>query len=224
MRILDRALALLLLLLNAGVLADDDAETVVAPSTVEAFEVFHNPNPSEFVQRGELQLMSDGTAQYSPVGLQSPPLLSNSEVSESDSAEYTLVLRSLKSSAKYVLPVQRCRLNGDASAEETFVVYETEDGNVFHIDYDAGTSTNCQKGGLPVTPPVLTRALLRKRMPGPQPKLAAPPQIDTSTGKEQQAEPPKSFLAKYWYYLVPLAILLFMGGEEPQQEGNSRRG
>ncbi|KAJ2780515.1 hypothetical protein H4R18_003417 [Coemansia javaensis] len=221
-----RALAILALLL-APALAAEGAAAAAAVS--ERFEVFHNQNhPAEYVQRGELQVLDDGTARYLPVGLQEPPRLPDADALPRDPASYAVVLRSLKSGAQHVLPVRRCRLGGDAAAlEETFVVHETEAGAVFHIDYDAGDRANCLQPSPAATPgpAARTKVLLRRRAEGPAPLLAEAPKIDAATGKEQQPEPPRSFLAKYWIYIVPVIILLLFTGEEPQQEreGNTRR-
>ncbi|KAJ2669939.1 hypothetical protein IWW42_004268 [Coemansia sp. RSA 1085] len=217
MRLAYTVVVFLLLCISAAVAATG----ALVPAATEKFEVFHN-EAAEFVQRGELQVFDDGTAQYQSIGLQAPLRLSDtSAIAQDDS--YTVVMRSLNSSAQFVASVKKCRLNSDQKVEETFVIHTFENGNVFHIDYDAGSSANCQNDHTETKPVTFTRVLLKKRALGPVPKLNAAPAIDMSTGREQQPEPPKSFLAKYWYYIVPIVLLLMIGGEEPQQEGNTRR-
>ncbi|KAJ2334427.1 hypothetical protein GGH91_005700, partial [Coemansia sp. RSA 2671] len=135
---------------------------------------------------------------------------------------YTVVLRSQNSGAQYALAARRCRLNGEKKVDETFVLHETDSG-VFRVDYDAGKGSNCLKGSLDDVPTFVTKALVKRRVQGPTPQLAVAASIDASTGKEKVPEPEKGFLAKYWYYLVPLVLLLLLGGEESQQEGNSRQ-
>ncbi|KAJ2664723.1 hypothetical protein IWW48_000670 [Coemansia sp. RSA 1200] len=202
---------------------------------VQTLNVFDNRKTPDFVQRGELQLFTDGTAQYHSIGIQQPPQLSlANELAEQkiDPTLYTVIVQPQNSnndSADFVLSIRRCRLNTDAKRlEETFVVHQKDNGDVFHIDYDAGKSENCArkegKNQQPSSDPtVLSRVLVSQQKQGPVPKLAAAANIDVSTGKEVQPEPQKSFLAKYWYYLIPIVFLLLLGGEEPQQEGNNRR-
>ncbi|KAJ2359431.1 hypothetical protein IWW50_005163 [Coemansia erecta] len=213
--------ALLLLLFSALTLATTD--DALLPMATEKFDVFHDIDYAKFVQRGELHAINDGTAQYQPIGLQDPPQLSDVDMKDLDSSKYTVILRSQKSGARFVLPIQRCRLGSDQTADETFVMHATGSGDVFHIDYDAGSSANCHKYKGMATPAVHTKALLRTRAVGPTPKLNPAATIDTSTGKEHQPEPPKSFLAKYWYYIVPIVLILMLGGEDKQEEGNTRR-
>ncbi|KAJ1999220.1 hypothetical protein GGI04_004660, partial [Coemansia thaxteri] len=134
---------------------------------------------------------------------------------------YTVILRSQNSGARHVLSVKRCRLNGEKKADETFVLHETEGGSVFRADYNAGKGSNCLKSPLADTPSFATKALVKSRVRGPTPELAIAASIDASTGKEKQPEPQKGFLAKYWYYLIPIVLLLMFSGEEPQQEAKS---
>ncbi|KAJ2693863.1 hypothetical protein GGH99_000954 [Coemansia sp. RSA 1285] len=203
---------------------------------VQTLNVFDNRKTPDFVQRGEVQLFTDGTAQYHGIGIQQPPQLSlANELAEQniDPALYTVIVQPQNSnndSADFVLSIRRCRLNTDAKRlEETFVVHQKDNGDVFHIDYDAGKSENCARKEEKnqqqsnSDPTVLSRVLVSQQKQGPVPKLAAAANIDVSTGKEVQPEPQKSFLAKYWYYLIPIVFLLLLGGEEPQQEGNNRR-
>ncbi|KAJ1851770.1 hypothetical protein GGH12_005811 [Coemansia sp. RSA 1822] len=208
--------AVVMLLLSIFTLATTD--DTLAPSAIEKFGVFHDISYNEFVQRGELHVLNDGTAQYQPIGLQDPPRLTETDSKHPDPSKYTVILRSLNGGTQFVLPVMRCRLVNDLKAEETFVIHTTENGDIFHIDYDAGNSANCQKTHGAVSAPVHTKALLRKRVVGPAPKLNPAAVIDMDTGKEQQPEPPKSFLAKYWYYIVPVVIMLMLGGDDKQQE------
>ncbi|KAJ2851900.1 hypothetical protein IWW36_000673 [Coemansia brasiliensis] len=218
MRTVYTAVVFLLLCISAAAAATE----ALVPAATEKFEVFHN-EAADFVQRGELQIFDDGTGQYQPIGLQEPMRLADSDSIAHDDSKYTVVIRSLNNSAQFVASIKKCRLNSDQKIEETFVIHAFENGNVFHIDYDAGSSTNCQNDRTETKPVTLTRVLLKQRALGPVPKLNAAPAIDMSTGREKQPEPPKSFLAKYWYYIVPIVLLLMLGGEEPQQEGNTRR-
>ncbi|KAI8319974.1 hypothetical protein GQ54DRAFT_298968 [Martensiomyces pterosporus] len=200
--------------------------TLAIAAASETFEVYHNPspNPGEFVQRGEVRIHDDGTAAYQPIGIHHPPTLPDVDDLAKNAAQYSVILRSAKSGLQHILPVKRCRLNGDSKLEETFVLYEAEKGDVFHVDYDAGRSDNCLNGKAAVEPTFSTKVLLRRRAEGPTPKLAFAASIDVATGKEQKPEEQKSFFAKYWYYIVPMVLMLLLsGGEEPQQEGNARR-
>ncbi|KAJ1943783.1 hypothetical protein FBU59_002800 [Linderina macrospora] len=195
-------------------------------SASETFDVYHNLNPSEFVQRGELRVLDDGTTAYQAVSIQHPPVLPTDEIALPDaSKQYALVLRSSKTGSQYVLPVDRCRLGGQKKVDEVFIVHEDEQNEPFHIDYSAGSRESC-KGGLGVESNLefVTKIMLRKREVGAAPKLAFAATIDTATGKEQKPEEDKGFFAKYWYYIVPVMLLLLVSGDDGQQaEGNTRK-
>ncbi|PIA15417.1 hypothetical protein COEREDRAFT_93227 [Coemansia reversa NRRL 1564] len=226
MRVPCAATLLALFMLSVVALASSDSATPApVATTIEKFSVFHNLQFGEYVQRGELQIMDDGTAQYQSIGVQDPPHLTDTEIMPQDPTKYAVVLQSSKGKAQYVLPIDRCRLSDDDKTEETFVLHTAGLGSVFHVDYDAGKTANCLQKNResPVRPVLFTRVLLRPRAIGPTPKLAAVASIDATTGKEKQPEPQRSFLAKYWYYIIPLVLVLLFTGEEPQQEGNARR-
>ncbi|KAJ2105378.1 hypothetical protein GGI16_002378 [Coemansia sp. S142-1] len=192
--------------------------------TTDTFDVFHNLESKEFVQRGEIRVLQNETALYQSISAKDTPALldAGKQVLSADHY-YSVLLRSQNSGAQHVLAIKRCRLNGEKKVEETFVLHETEGGSVFRVDYDAGKGSNCLKGSLADVPKFVAKTLVKRRVQGPTPQLAVAASIDASTGKEKQPEPQKGFLAKYWYYLVPLALLLLLGGEEPQPEGNARR-
>ncbi|KAJ1959076.1 hypothetical protein GGI12_004531 [Dipsacomyces acuminosporus] len=193
-------------------------------TAADTFEVYHNPNAVEFVQRGEVRVHEDGTATYQPISLHHPPSLANVGKNAKDPAKYTVILRSAKTGSQHAVPIKRCRLNGGGKPEETFVLFETEKGDVFHIDYGAGKSDNCAKSKPASELDFSTKVRLEKRVDGAFPKLAFAANINAMTGKEQKPEEQKSFFVKYWYYIVPMVLMLLLsGGEEPQQEGNSRR-
>ncbi|KAJ2764842.1 hypothetical protein IWQ56_000490 [Coemansia nantahalensis] len=218
-----RSLRVLLVLVLLGVAVRAADQPAAAAAARESFEVFHNASPGKFTLRGELQILDDGTARYQPVSVHDPPQLPSADVPPQDPTTYAVVLRSLKNGAQFVRPISRCRLHG-ADTEETFVAHESEAGDVFHIDYDAGTRANCMAPDRsPFAPAAHSRALLRRRAAGPVPRLAEPVRIDAATGKEQAPEAPRSFIAKYWYYILPIVVLLLFTGEEPQQEGGAQR-
>ncbi|KAJ1719941.1 hypothetical protein LPJ53_005372 [Coemansia erecta] len=219
MRLLNPSALLPLLVL--GALAGVCAEPLV-PDTLS---VYDNLNSDQFTQRGEL-VLSD-PAEYSPVGLQNPPVIKYSTVANwtTDNSMYAVLLQSHKTDAQLVLTVPRCRLNGDQAIKERFVVHAAADGGLLHVDYTAGKAANCKDAhAVPETPKFTTDVVVKRRVQGPTPELAQAPSIDLTTGKEKTPEPQKSFLVKYWYYIVPVMLLLLLGGgEEPQQEGNARR-
>ncbi|KAJ2456703.1 ER membrane protein complex subunit 10 [Coemansia sp. RSA 2424] len=221
-----RAMAILVFLgtLASAVIATGLAEQTEALAA-DTFDVFHSLAPNEFVQRGEIRILPNKTAEYQSIDAKgSPKLVDAGEQVPSADLYYTVMLRSQNSGAQHVLAVKRCRLNGEKKVDETFVLHETEGGSLFRVDYDAGKGSNCLKSPLADMPAFATKALVKSRVRGPAPELAVAASIDASTGKEKQPEPQKGFLAKYWYYLIPIALLLLLGGEEqPQQEGNTRR-
>ena len=61
---------------------------------------------------------------------------------------------------------------------------------------------------------------------GPEPVLAAPVVVNPD-GVEPVQEQEKTFLQKYWMYILPVAILLFTsggaGGGEEQEGGRAQR-
>ncbi|KAJ1957911.1 hypothetical protein EC988_000593 [Linderina pennispora] len=201
-----------------------NALALVAAS--ETFEVYHNLNPNEFVQRGELRVLDDGTAAYQAIGIQHPPVLPAADVPLSGpSKQYALVLRSPNTGAQHVLPVDRCRLSAQKKIEEVFIVHEDDQNVPFHIDYSAGSRDNCEEEkGMESDPEFVTKIMLKTRETGAVPKLAFAATIDTTTGKEQKPEEEKGFFAKYWYYIVPIMLLLMVSGDDGQQaEGNTRK-
>ncbi|KAJ2838268.1 hypothetical protein FBU31_000963 [Coemansia sp. 'formosensis'] len=220
-----RAIAILVFLstLVSSVIAAGLTEQT-AVLTTDTFDVYHNLESKEFVQRGEIRVLQNETALYQSIGAKDTPKVADvsGKVLSADHF-YTVLLRSQNSGAQYALAVKRCRLNGEKKVEETFVLHETKGGGLFRVDYDAGKGSNCLKGPIADMPTFVTKTLVKTRVQGPTPQLAVAASIDASTGKEKQPEPQKGFLAKYWYYLIPLALLLLLSGEEPQQEGNARR-
>ncbi|KAJ2786427.1 hypothetical protein GGI15_001517, partial [Coemansia interrupta] len=214
MRLLNPSAFLPLLVL--GALSSVYAELLV-PDTLS---VYDNLNSDQFTQRGEL-VLSD-PAEYSSVGLQSPPVIDYSTVANwtTDGSTYAVLLQSHKTDAQLVLTVPRCRLNGDRVIKERFVVHAAADGSLLHVDYTAGKATNCKDShSVLEAPKFTTDVVVKRRVQGPTPELAQAASIDLTTGKEKTPVPQKSFLVKYWYYIVPIMLLLLLGGgEEPQQE------
>ncbi|KAJ2590487.1 hypothetical protein H4R99_007085 [Coemansia sp. RSA 1722] len=216
MRILNRSAAAMLLLCGLA--------TVFADSLVmDTLKVYDNLNPGQFTQRGEL-LLND-PVQYNPVAIQNAPIPDTDANSKtSDPSMYTVLLRSQNTDSQFALSLPRCRLNGEQAPKETFVVHLSQDGSLLHVDYSAGKSENCDKSQTPVDSPAFsTSVVVKRRVQGPAPELAMAASIDMNTGKEKEPEPQKSFLAKYWYYIVPIVLMLMLSGEEPQKEGNTRR-
>ncbi|RKP04254.1 hypothetical protein CXG81DRAFT_23206 [Caulochytrium protostelioides] len=56
--------------------------------------------------------------------------------------------------------------------------------------------------------------------------LGARPALDqiVESTPDGRPEPPKSFLAKYWVYLVPLLVMMLIGGGAPEEEAASGSG
>lgn len=64
------------------------------------------------------------------------------------------------------------------------------------------------------------KSIIKPAVPGAQPATKeAPKVVKNAEGKEvlEEEEPPKSFIQKYWMYIVP-ALIMFMisSGQEPQ--------
>ncbi|KAJ2723297.1 hypothetical protein GGI07_002725 [Coemansia sp. Benny D115] len=202
MRLLNRPTASLLVLLGTLLSTARGTDTL---------EVFHSPldasSPGHFVQRGELSLSEP--VKYTSIGQQSPATLEDQAWAH-DPSKYLVLVRSQKASSHLVLPVARCKLNGERTPKETFIVHAAENGDLLHIDYDVGRAANCASGE-PVKDAVFaTEVVVKRRMQGATPELAAAASIDTTTGQEKQPEPQKSFLVKYWYYIVPIVLMLLL--------------
>ncbi|KAJ2869870.1 hypothetical protein FB639_004720 [Coemansia asiatica] len=214
MRVLNRSVALLLLCSLACVVA----ESLV----LDTLRVYDNLNPGIYTQRGELILTDP--VQYSSLAIQGSPIVDADTKLPEDPSMYAVLLKSQKTDSQFALSLPWCRLNGERKPKETFVVHMGQDDSLLHVHYSAGSSENCKNTQIPVESPAFsTSAVVKRRVQGPTPELAMAANIDLSTGKEKEPEPQKSFLVKYWYYIVPIVLLLMLGGEEPQQEGNTRR-
>ncbi|KAJ2306777.1 hypothetical protein IWW54_004632 [Coemansia sp. RSA 2705] len=197
-----RALLTVLVLLVLGALATDES-----PAAIETLEVFDDCAQSAYVRRGEIRVHGDGTAQYHK-GDGTAQAHGGAELDEPQpqpGADACAVVVRAGDGRRFVQTVARSRLGGD----ETFVVH-VGDG-VVRVDYGA------DKHGAGAS-----RVVVRRRAAGPEPRLGRAAAVDAA-GRERQAEAPKSFLAKYWYYIVPLVLILLLGGEEPKEGGGAQR-
>ncbi|KAJ1901540.1 hypothetical protein LPJ66_000714 [Kickxella alabastrina] len=197
-----------------------------AHASADTLEVFHNLAPNKFTQRGELTL-TDPPA-YSPIISDGfpPPTLPDTDAwaQQGDRSQYAVVLRSQKTGSLVHLAAPRCRLNGAARPKEVFVVHAERNGALLHVDYAVGSLENCHSRTLVDVDGFDTQVVVRRRMQGPTPELAAAVSIDANTGSEKAPEVQKSFIMKYWYYIVPIVLMLLLTGEDaPQQEGTARR-
>jgi ER membrane protein complex subunit 10 len=96
-----------------------------------------------------------------------------------------------------------------AVAEE-ITLYVTADDVPYHISYVLKPSTSSE----PVVKVVSDRTIPE----GPTPKLNVPVVVNPD-GAPPVEEVEKTFLQKYWVYLLPIAILLFTSGGGGGGEG-----
>jgi hypothetical protein len=82
------------------------------------------------------------------------------------------------------------------------------------LEFDSRISYETATPGM-VIPPILPTTK-------PQPGLKFFPRSQTAPAipgvNQEGAEERQSFLRKYWYIILPLVIMSFLGGEEPQQQ------
>jgi len=68
-----------------------------------------------------------------------------------------------------------------------------------------------------------TAVALDLGLEGPKPILeATAPAPQPGTGQPQQEQAPQSFIARYWYYIVPAVLLMLLSGFGSQGEGNAQ--
>ncbi|TPX50493.1 hypothetical protein CcCBS67573_g10092 [Chytriomyces confervae] len=109
--------------------------------------------------------------------------------------------------------IQLCQLQ-KAKFNDFIAIHLDQNGTAFHIDYTVDSSSPCSKDQKPVDPKTTfkTRTLVSKAEEGARPKLE-----QMSSEKAEGKEVEKSFLQKYWYYIVPLFLILVLTGGDDKK-------
>ncbi|KAJ1549137.1 hypothetical protein HK096_000492, partial [Nowakowskiella sp. JEL0078] len=131
-----------------------------------------------------------------------------------DNIFYTVVLKKKDNSGNFVTISERnvrlCSVQA-GGFQEFITIHLDSNDDIFHVDYDFA-SEKCSNTNL--SKKISKKALkpsvnVQRSDGGPKPVLDQLPELRPD-GQPQQ--PPQSWLQKYWYYLIPLAILLLMSG------------
>ncbi|KAJ3225280.1 hypothetical protein HDU81_008037 [Chytriomyces hyalinus] len=109
--------------------------------------------------------------------------------------------------------IQLCQLQ-KAKFNDFIAIHLDQNGTAFHVDYTVDSSSPCSKDQNPVDPKTAfkTRTLVSKAEEGARPRLE---QMSSETAEGKQVE--KSFLQKYWYYIVPLFLILVLTGGDDKK-------
>ncbi|KAA8914420.1 hypothetical protein TRICI_002918 [Trichomonascus ciferrii] len=93
--------------------------------------------------------------------------------------------------------------NLNNTASDKIVVYLNKDNSVRNLDYSVDDTDNVQ--------------VIRRDAKGPVPGMKEP--IKLVDNEVPQEEPPKTFIQKYWMYIVPVVLMLMVsGGADPNQQ------
>jgi hypothetical protein len=88
----------------------------------------------------------------------------------------------------------------DSELPKDFIVHLIDD-RVFKVDYALGE---------PGTSPASSNVYIALPAKGPQPPIKEP--IKLVGNKVPEPEPEKTFLQKYWYYIVPIVLMTLVSG------------
>ncbi|KAJ3026720.1 UNVERIFIED_CONTAM: hypothetical protein HDU68_005185 [Siphonaria sp. JEL0065] len=192
------------------------ASLVAASTTSQQFQVLHAIGDASFSLRGQIaptEKKSIVSPRYeSAAALDLTPLRTQSS-SETDLYHVKIV-----SSAGIELQssIRLCQLQS-AQFVDSIAVHFDEIGNPFHLDYSVdliGKDGKCG-GSVSSKAAFKTKVAYVKTLDGARPRLEQMT-ADIAAGKTDGGE--KTFLQKYWYYLIPLAIILLMSGGEEEKK------
>ncbi|OCH94053.1 hypothetical protein OBBRIDRAFT_801407 [Obba rivulosa] len=215
-----------------AVLAVSVLPALAAASAPDALRLFHRlshpsiDDPAPFLPRADLELASPALAPHG-----SPLDLLRDEAALDD-AFYQLALAHPgdTSPAQWnVAAVKACHLLHGAA--EHIRVHLAADGTPFALDYFVAPVPHdgaCPRPRRGAAPPSLDRApnatvtLVGPRRP-PRPQLRVPPPL-TPEGKAAVPPPEKSFIQKYWVYIVIALLALVLAPSPQEEEGGGRAG
>jgi len=121
--------------------------------------------------------------------------------------------------------VKACHLH-QANAE-SWIIHATDDDVPFALDYFVSpipADGTCPQGKLPwldLLQTMNTTILFKRPTIPPHPVLRLPPAL-TAEGEAVQPPPQKSFIQKYWLYIVGfLLVMVVASPEDPDQPRNN---
>lgn len=113
--------------------------------------------------------------------------------------------------------VKLCHVTG--ANEEFLTMHKTLSGDIYALDYHL--SSVPKDGSCPKPAPLYiasTDVQIKSPSPAFRPRLKTPPPMG-SDGQPVKAEPEKSFIQKYWMYIVPALIILLVMPAGPEEGG-----
>lgn len=113
--------------------------------------------------------------------------------------------------------VKLCHVTG--AQEEFLTMHKTLAGDIFALDYHL--SSVPKDGNCPKPAPLYiasTDVQLKSPSPAFRPRLKTPTPM-SADGQPVKAEPEKSFIQKYWMYIVPALIILLVLPAGPEEGG-----
>ncbi|KAJ3041131.1 hypothetical protein HDV00_009845 [Rhizophlyctis rosea] len=195
------------------------AQTLDVSQTPRKVDVYHSIDNGPFVLRGSITYDHTSTNkkahQFEPAPGVTP--LEVAKASEDRNTIYRLSVRGEGVSKELNASAPLCLVYG-AKFQDHFTLHVNERGQPWHVDYLL-PSADCKAVSQgPVKSQFKTQVTLLYPVPASRPQLEAIVQ-GTPDGKPP---PEKSFLQKYWMYLVPVLILLLLSGGDDQQGGGRR--
>ncbi|KAJ3286453.1 hypothetical protein HK104_009034 [Borealophlyctis nickersoniae] len=198
----------------------------VARSEPQQLTVFHGSDNAPLEPRGIL--VYDPTSTKRSVNRYessaSPEALSRvfSSADDEDNDMTTLYRVSVKDeegSVQLNASVPLCLVRSSGYRDQ-FTLHLSDMGSLWHLDYLVSAS-ECQKDSRASGPVTFkSKVEVAKPVEGARPILE---QIVQAT-PDGKPPPEKTFLQKYWMYILPIVIILVMGGggEEPRAAGGRR--
>ncbi|KAJ3183420.1 hypothetical protein HDU87_006739 [Geranomyces variabilis] len=115
---------------------------------------------------------------------------------------------------KLTAAVPLCMLEA-SEYQEQITLHLDSNGVPWHLDYLVG-ATSCEKPAKPLGRTPKTLVFIERALAGTRPKLEQ--MVETTV--DGKPEPEKSFIQKYWFYIVPAVLILLLqsGGEEPAKK------
>ncbi|KAF8605470.1 hypothetical protein BDV93DRAFT_521776 [Ceratobasidium sp. AG-I] len=210
-------LSLVLLALSA--VANDAVHTDLAPTPVHVHHRVHLPGqaPAPFTPKGTVLLTPNGPS-YAPAAAFRDELTTWA-ASNNPHARYEVALETEESPDTWPRSsVKLCYVT--AAKDEYFTMHKSVSGDVFALDYHL--SSVPKDGACPSAPASLfiasTDIILKSPSPAFSPRLKTPPPLGAD-GQTIKPVVEKSFIQKYWMYIVPVLILLLVMPGGPEEGG-----
>ncbi|KAJ3330943.1 hypothetical protein HDU76_004451 [Blyttiomyces sp. JEL0837] len=180
------------------------------------FEVWHSINDAPYTLRGKIAISAltkrTGHKYEDSKSLSGGKEIIGKHASLSDL--YHLQIRGSVSGIDLKLnaTLRLCNLQS-AGLKEHITFHVDQSGIPYHVDYVVPAATCDSSKKLPAVAAFKPQIHISQSLEGVRPKLE---QIVAET-KDGKPEKPQSFLQKYWMYLIPIVVIMLMGGggEEP---------